>query len=172
MNSVWIVVKLVLIYMIILPYVICYMLDKITKTKSTASEIGNGLLSVIITAVIAVVLSLMNMNFREYEYQYAQEIVAVQDSQVTVISRYSSDSDLYYYFMVKDGDGYKSRKVSQEYATIHYTEGNSKVKVYKKESTNKLIQFLIPIETYVGDYKYEFYLPKGSIKEDFNIDLN
>ena len=176
MNDGWIIVKLILIYVIAIPFATSLVINlfyKITKTKKdTVDEITSGLLCLVVTVILATTMGYANLIMRDYKYFTQREIVALQDNETFIISRYSADSTLYYYYMVNTSEGYKSMKADQENSVIKYTSGEPKVVVHKKESTNKFIYFMFPVKEFVGDYKYEFYLPKGSIKEEFNVDLN
>jgi hypothetical protein len=166
MNGVLALVWLFVLYIIIFPLLFDYLLGKVSKDK-----LFNGLCAFVTSMILFIAFSFMNMHFREYEYWYSQDIVAMQDNETMLISRYNADSTLYYYFMVDNGDSYKSRRVDQNVSTIRYTDTNPELKVYKKESTNKFVYFFMPIKEYVNDYKYDFYVPEGTIKEEFNIDL-
>jgi hypothetical protein len=163
LGMIWLFV----LYIILIPFLLDYLLGKISD-----DALFNALSSFVISAVIFIAFSYMNMSFREYEYQYSQDIVAMQDSETMIISRHSADSELYYYFMVEDEGAYKSRKIDQNESTIRFTEGKPKLEVYKKESTNKFIYFFMPVNSYITDYKYDFYVPEETIKEEFKIDLN
>jgi len=151
----------------VLPFLFDYIFGKFSK-----DQLLNGLGAFVLSIVICLGFGFANMHYRDYVHWNTQDIVAMQDNETMIISRYSTDSKMYYHFMVDNGDHYKSRRVSQNVSTIRYTDGKPKLEIYKKESTNKFVYFFMPIREYVNDYKYDFYVPKGTIKEEFNVDLN
>jgi len=177
MNGVWVIVQLIFTYIFAIPFIVMYV-DKIRTKKNKEesddfSEAFSCVKGIIISALIFITLSTINMQYREYVKWNEHEVKALQDNETFMISRYSSDSSLYYYYMVKNNDGsYESRKASQDYSSIKYTSETPKVIVYKKEAKSKIVQFFMPIREYVGDYKYVFYVPEGSIEENYNVDLN
>jgi hypothetical protein len=79
------------------------------------------------------------------------------------------ESEMYYIYLVADGNGYKMRKICCDNVTIVETSKQSRIvnyrMKYKKESVNLWIpEFFIDNKTIIE-------IPSGSIKYDFKVDL-
>lgn len=168
MNDFWMILRMIAFFAVIVPLFYYFILKKITKKEE--DEIFKILLVVFLTMVTFIAFNLINMTNRESQFHYSQDLVALQDSEVLITSRFSADSTIYYYFMVRNGDTYKSRQVKQNKSLIRYSKEKPQIKVYKKEARYKVLNWVLPNE-YTNDYRYVFYVPKGTIEEDFNIDL-
>lgn len=160
---------LAVFYFVVLPYIVHLIYKYIFKGKN---ELEKVLLQVLASMILFIAASFSFYGYGDYELYDTRELVALQDSETLVVSRYSADSKIYYYYMHKVGDSYYPKQASQSLSMIRYTEGYPVVKVFRQEAPNKVIAFLSYSSGMVGEYKYEFYLPNGTIKEEFNIDLN
>jgi len=97
-------------------------------------------------------------------------IYAMQDNQIYIVSRNSVNSSQRYYYMIDTDKGFKSYYAEESKSYINYTTGSPYVEIYKQVyKGNKIIEFLI--KGTVCDSEYNFYVPKGTIKEDYSIDL-
>lgn len=76
------------------------------------------------------------------------------------------EEELYYFYMKDAGNGaYAMRKVPADRTFIYYTDDNFRIETI--ERTYSLGCFYYP-----EDNIYYIYVPKGTITEDFIIDLN
>lgn len=164
----WKLAVLAVFYVVIVPLIVHLIYRYILKKKD---QLMPALLSVLVSMVTFIVASVSFQVHGSYELYDTRDIVALQDSETLVVSRYSVDSGIYYYYIQKIGDTYHPRQAKQNLSTIKYTDENPTVKVYRQEAPNKIVEFLSYSSGMVGNYEYEFNLPKGTIKEDFNIDL-
>lgn len=81
----------------------------------------------------------------------------------------SIKSDMYYYFIVPEDDGGRGmKKVKSEDATLYDTEkGEPHITVCHCRNDNPVVRFFFVTER----DKYKIYIPEGSIKYDFAVDL-
>jgi len=79
------------------------------------------------------------------------------------------ESDLYYYYLAPEEDGGKTvHKVESGRATVYDTEKeNPHIVICHNRSSNPVLRFFF--FTYRDSYK--IYVPEGSIKYDFAVDL-
>lgn len=159
------VIVFIVFYFIVIPLAV-YGVSKYVFKSENELEISLATITLIMVAFCAI--SYSSLGFGEYELYDTRDLVAVQDSETLVVSRYSSDSEIYYYYMQQIGDTYYPKKASQSESVIKYTDDDPIVKVYKLEPPNKIMELL---SLGSSEYEYEFYLPEGTIQEDFNVDL-
>lgn len=78
-------------------------------------------------------------------------------------------SDMYYYYIVPEDDGGRVlKKVKSEDATLYDTErGEPHITVCHCHNANPVVRFFFVTE----QDKYKIYIPEGSIKYDFAVDL-
>lgn len=78
-------------------------------------------------------------------------------------------SDMYYYYIVPEDDGGRVlKKVKSEDATLYDTErGEPHIAVCHCHNANPVVRFFFVTE----QDKYKIYIPEGSIKYDFAVDL-
>lgn len=152
-------------YFIVIPIVVYSVYRYVFKSKN---ELEMSLVAITLIMVVFCAIAYSSLGFGKYELYDTRDLVALQDSETLVVSRYSADSEIYYYYMQKIGDTYHPKKASQDLSVIKYTADDPVVKVFKLEPPNKIID-LLSLE--YSEYKYEFYLPEGTVQEDFNVDL-
>lgn len=97
-----------------------------------------------------------------------EKIVALDDNNLVSGAFYLRSGHfkegLYYQYMVKlNNGGYVANKVSSDDTTIFYDDENPRVEWYKKERTWWLFK--------EEDTFNKIYIPKGSITEDYSVDL-
>lgn len=98
-------------------------------------------------------------------------IYAMKDNSVTYYIRNGqSNSQMRYYYLAHDGtDAYKTFWASTDISSIEESNGEPKVEYYELGFKNKgLADNFVFTEQ---EYKDIFYIPQGSIKYDFNVDL-
>ena len=137
------------------------------------------LIAAFVLNAIAIILSfaLLAFGYTQLEEQpwttsnkpYSTEkIVALGDNNLVsgvfyLRSGYLKEG-LYYQYMVKlNNGGYVANKVSSDDTTIFYDDENPRVEWYKKERT---WWFFKEEDTF-----NKIYIPKGSITEDYSVDL-
>lgn len=119
-----------------------------------------GLLLMIIVVFISLCMPDNEYNFAESENK---SIIALQDN----IYLQRRNSDLKYVYMYKDNDGYKVDTISAQDATIIYDNEPRIVKQTGKFKNWYSWIYAIPaVKT-----KNYIYVPKGSVQEEYDIDL-
>ena len=161
-------VLLVVFYFIAVPLIVHLIYKYVFKQPD---QLLPALMSVLVSMVTFIVASFVFYSQGEYELYDTRSIVALQDSETFVVSRYSADSEIYYYYMQKIGDAYYPKQAKQNLSTIRYIDEKPIVKVYRLESPNRIVEFLSYSSGMIGIYEYEFYLPEGTVKEEFSIDM-
>lgn len=79
-------------------------------------------------------------------------------------------SQNYYYYYKSSNNGLKPGQVtSDENVTIFETsqQNNSKLKILERKLNAKSLEHWLIFGSLVKKFKYEFYIPSGSIKKDF-----
>lgn len=148
----------------------CFIVYKIFKHYHESIQF----LSCLVTAMVAFIIFGYSSMFvpTEYEYQFSQEIIAIQDSQTYLISRYNVNSTIKYYYIINYNGGYISQNVPQNNSIIFETNNKPEVKYYKERYKHKISRLIFgEYKEIIGADKYEFYIPTSSIKQEFNIDL-
>lgn len=113
----------------------------------------------------------------KWEYGWENKIVAMQDNRAYIMSRHNVEASDRYYYMVDYGNGhYKQHWVNQNNSDIYETSsGRYVIKTYTK-IINPSNWFMKDLERFrsllsVDEHRWEFYVPKGSIVQDFTVDL-
>ena len=81
------------------------------------------------------------------------------------------DSNPYYYFFVKTGNGVQLGKVNALKTRLVEEDGVPRVICYESKCKSKLMHILLFANDLVKDHRYALYVPKGTIITDYNIDL-
>lgn len=129
-------------------------------------------------AVVTILgINILNDATDSYEYVESHEfdIYAFEDNVSYVVSRYSANESLRYYFVRQLEGGYKTGYVGADKSYIYETDGQPKIVVYNKtpKKFTKLYNFVSKsVGGLIPENKYRIYIPKDSIKKDFNVDLN
>lgn len=104
------------------------------------------------------------------EEPYAiEKIVALNDNNMVSGKAYIRSNriqeDLYYLYMVKlNNGGFVANKVKSSKTTLYYSDSNYRVEWYKKSKKWLYFEFT---ERY-----HKIYIPKGSIVDNYSVDLN
>lgn len=108
----------------------------------------------------------------EYVQYYEREITAINDNSSISGRFYLSggriDEKMVYVYFIKSNGGEKMDQVGADITTI-YTSNNPRIVGYKEVFKNKFLRSRNFLE--IGNYKYSIYVPKGTIKNEFNVDL-
>lgn len=167
MNDIWVILRMVLFFLVIVPWLTNFSLKWLTKIDE-----GERFWICILTSMILFIVCMnTDMGTQIYKPYTTRSVVAMQDSEAYIVSRYSVDSEMKYYYITESNGIYRTLSAPSNRSIIKHTNEKPKVDIYKKESKYKIFNWILPAE-YVDAYRYEFYIPKGSIKEDIGIDLN
>lgn len=124
------------------------------------------LCGVCVGSLLLLILAFISSCMPDNEYNFAESenksIIALQDN----IYLQRRHSDLKYVYMYKDNDGYKVDAISAQDATIIYDNEPRIVKQTGKFKNWYSWIYAIPVKT-----KNYIYVPKGSIQEEYDIDL-
>lgn len=106
---------------------------------------------------------------KEYIHTSTEYIVALQDNNLTNSKYYMRSArvneELWYQYMYKYGSGYKTNKCKARTAIVYCKDDETpRVEWYDVEKSWFWFKF-------IGDKYKKIYIPKGSIIEDFSIDL-
>ena len=106
----------------------------------------------------------------EYIHTSTEYIVALNDNNLASGRFYMRSSrineDLWYQYMYKKGNGYKTNKCKARTSTVYCSDSEiPRVEWYRVERTWLIFKMTDP------DKQKKIYIPEGSIIEDFYIDL-
>lgn len=116
----------------------------------------------------------------EYKLYDEREIVSIKDNNAFIVSRYSSNSEIKYYYLYRTNGAIKSKQASQDRSLIYEdvkNKNDAKLLVFRKEFNKEFWdnemdwiydKFGAEVRT---SYSYEFYVPEGTVSQEFNIDL-
>lgn len=144
--------------------------DKINKITFWTSGAVMAICSILIIFSLTMIALIPDENFTT-EIIGTSSIVALNDGSLIegrngfLRSSYIEE-ELYYFYMKDMGDGsYAMQKTPADRTFICYTDDNFKVEVLEK--TYNLGCFFYQVNNV-----YYIYVPKGTITEEFTIDLN
>ena len=103
---------------------------------------------------------------------YTQNLECLQDNNSVnggfFLGTGSVEGKMKYVYYYKDADSlYHMKQIDYANASIKYSDETPKIETYKEEATKDFINY------FAWDYtedKYIIYIPKGSIKQNFNLD--
>ena len=125
------------------------------------------LCGVCVGSLLLLILAFFSSCMPDNEYNFAESenksIIALQDN----IYLQRRNSDLKYVYMYKDNDGYKVDTISAQDATIIY---DNEPRIVKQTGEFKNWYSWIYAIPAVKTKNY-IYVPKGSIQEEYDIDL-
>ena len=98
-------------------------------------------------------------------------LVAMQDGTGTFVRSMHVKEDLNYFYLYPDenGKGIASGQAKAKYSYINYTEKEPYVVFHHAKKFDSFFWNLI---TFPWTDEYYFYIPEGSIVQDYTIDLN
>lgn len=146
---------------------------------SIVDKVIDGFLGLFIGALIGLILMFVSLGIvhlifdTEYVYIDNKEVYALQDNVGTVghffLGSGSVDGELKYYFMIKEDKGMHVQSVDAKDSYVN--EINSiqpNVDYYEQQFKNEFVQWLTPAWP---SKEYVFEIPKDSIIQNYNIDL-
>lgn len=106
------------------------------------------------------------------ELAESQNIIALKDSQniygqFYLMGGYVKD-DLYYYYAEETEFGYKCEKVKASDSFVVYTDGQPKIETYNATSFKHWWTYIYAIPDHTH---YIIYVPYGTVKSEYKIDL-
>jgi hypothetical protein len=152
---------------------------KETHGVAIFATIACGVIYVIIVGLIMIPIANVSVPTK-LTYAWQVEIVAMQDSKSYIVSRHSVDQSDRYYYMVKSGDYYQSSWVSQNNTKIFMTDKKPyvvKTYIQERQIHNWFQKDMVRILKFLDydnnnlDRNYEFYIPTGSLVQEFKVDL-
>lgn len=121
---------------------------------------------VLFTFVAECMLNTKNYKYEDTPYS-TQYIVALNDNNIIhgrfYLRRGYIDEDMYYQYLMKRNGGYKLNQIKASNATIYESDNDYRVEWYAGKRSWLWFTDTTKIQ--------KIYIPKGSIKESFNIDL-
>lgn len=122
----------------------------------------------LITLLVLILSCIFGSVVTETEYNYhddnERQIVSMQDN--IFLYRRSTDK-LVYTYAYKDGDGIRTDSVKADNSVIMYDNSDAKV-ITQKGNFKNWWHYLYAFPT---REKYIFYVPQGTVKEEYNVDL-
>lgn len=170
-----------MITFIVLGFVICTILFfYFIKVENFWENLGfsyilGGIVYVIIGGIAFACITLSMPT--HWEFGWENKIVALQDNKAYIVSRHNVESSDRYYYMVDYGNGhYKQHWVNQTHSDIYETnDGQNVIKTYVEvmNTGNWFLKDLSKFRKTVLNekHRWEFYVPKGSVVQDFTVDL-
>lgn len=122
--------------------------------------------------IIAVISCCLPNSVQNLELKQIEQITALKDN-AGVSGRYYlgsgySKSEPYYFYVSKTSQGYIQKSIKAEEAYIVYTSEDYRVEEYNAASFKNWYTWIYAVP---AARQYKIYLPKGSIKTDYVIDL-
>jgi len=132
-----------------------------------ASVLIGALLFVLLTGMINLVAD------KEWQNDGYQPIYAMQDNSTYYLRHvHVGDSNMRYYYMVETSNGLAVSWASTDISYIKETSETPHAKHFKRKFTNKTIaKYFGVVNSSGNDVRVEFHIPKGSVKQEFNVDL-
>lgn len=150
-----------LIFFIILA-VLCF------KDDGIGAVIMFIVVGILVSVAMSLLAGLIGCVIFESEYDYhddsEKQIVSMQDN-VFIYRR--STSKLIYTYAYKDGDGIRTGNVDADNSIIMYDNSDAKM-ITQKGNFKNWWHWLYALPT---RDRYIFYVPQGTVKEEYNIDL-
>lgn len=125
------------------------------------------LMSLAISFLLCLITALFGLVFKnEPVYAETQEIYAINDNYVI---RHRSSESMKYCYMILSDDGYCYKEAPAVKSSFIYTNDTPHVDVYQYQYANSIVRWLwsAPIK----EDKYIFFIPEGSITNNYIIDM-
>lgn len=103
-----------------------------------------------------------------------QKVIALQDGRSTsgefFLGTGSVDSKIKYTYMTVEENEMEMKQIDYDDAVLIYSP-HPKVEVYKAHYKNKIVKFFFGDQPFLSNTKYKIYVPEGTVKESYNVDL-
>jgi hypothetical protein len=137
--------------------------------------IAQGLFGAVVAFFICFITSVIVDGVADKEYVKIDEnkIIALQDGS-SVSGRFflgsgSFDGTMKYVYMTSTNNEMSMDSVRVESAKLLYSD-LTKIETYKSYYTNKTVRYLFGKESWDHNI-YKIYIPEGTVKQNFNVDL-
>jgi hypothetical protein len=167
-----------LLYYLIIFLIISLIVGLFYRRDNNLSLEGKVIVSLLISFCITgstfLGVNIYAQNFAESEWvpTYEDKLYAISDNGSIVGRFYLGggyvNSNLRLYYMVKQNEGFRLYYANDWQSTIIETENTPKVVIYSGRYKNKILRDMA-FSNHADHFK--FYIPKGSINYQFNIDL-
>jgi len=167
------IINLLLIIITILGGVYGY--ESLTKMNDLIDKILFTIVGLLIGFMIASLISISIVSLTtlfvdlEYEEINEQKILALNGNFETegnfFLGTGNLEENLKYYYLIKKDNGYKIKSIDTD-NTLIYEDNNPRIGYYRGYFRNKILRFLLGKYS-LKDY-HKIYVPKGSIKYNFN----
>lgn len=156
-----------LIILIILFVLIVY-IDGFSLFAIVMPWIWASLLLMIIAPVATAMFDYEYVEVEKYHIKAFNGEYGVQGSFI-LGSGNINENYSYYYLTEENDSGVKLKKIDSNRATVYEINTAPYIVNFKPQYTNKIVKwlFMIPIK----DNEYKIYIPKGSIKYEYNLEL-
>ncbi|WP_211747924.1 hypothetical protein [Paenibacillus sp. Marseille-Q4541] len=143
-------------------------------------DIVEGVLSIVLTVFAVVVINLVVLSITStlvsssYVKVTQSELVALQDSNSNsrnfFLGTGGTKGSINYTYITKENDEMKMNSLNVEVASLIYSP-DPRIEKYEKYFDNKVIRFIFGDQPLYTDTTYKLYIPEGTIKENYNVDL-
>lgn len=132
---------------------------------------------VISAAVIIIAICLNPFSNIEYVTTDKEDLYALEDNVSSngrvFLGSGTVEGESKYFYMISDELGYKTNSSSSSNSFIKEIADNQNayVELKKKQFKNNVVGFLFPLNWLEQGNATVFHIPKGSISNDYNVDL-
>lgn len=129
----------------------------------------------LVVGVFCFILLGLSSAFAESSYIKTSEskIIALQDNSSAVGSFFLGsgivEGSMQYTYMTKENEEMQMHTLKIDEATLIYSS-EPRIEKYEKIFDSKVIRFLFGRQP-IGDTVYKLYIPEGTVKESYNVDL-
>jgi hypothetical protein len=144
-------------------------------TFDTGFAFAGGALGVMVALIVSLIMTLVLDSTAHYTYQKTNEtkIIALQDNGSVTGSFFLGSGyvkgNMQYVYMTENGAEMKMYHVDADYASLIYAN-EPKVETFEAHYSNSFVAFLFGQPVF-DHSKYKIYVPKGTVKQNFNVDL-
>ena len=131
-----------------------------------------GVVLLFVAIIVSVCLAPNTVNQAKYKLVNTNKIIALQDNitgegSTTYLGAGHYEDNLNYFYATNTNMGVKIEKVQADFAYVQYSN-TPKIETYKVTGFNKWTTYLYAYPCYEI---YKIYVPKGTIQQNYNIDL-
>jgi hypothetical protein len=160
--------------------IVCCAIGIVIINRSWIDDLADTILHILLGVLFGIVISLFVGVIASFVFDTkmklssTKEIYALEDNITTsgefFLGTGYVDGNMEYFYVVKDGKGKRIDSIEANKVTIVDHEGKPHIKVYEPRFKSKFVASLFDVPFALDNY-YEFYIPKGTIKQNYNIDL-
>ena len=135
-----------------------------------------GLLGMMVGILMTVLLSLIPVEMEEYKantiYLYSMSDNSSVEGRFFLGGGSIGEKEYYKYYFKREDGGYKFGKIKADNAVV-YEKNNvePRIELYKTRMKNRNHEFWRMDGVCGCDERYEVYIPKGTVKQFYNLDL-